>query len=350
MTDTTRWSWGEMLETFRGLGGTADNLRPGEANDGTGPDGPGLFALDPAADVRIHVPPKLMVPAADVRLVDGALRVTAESAVEPAVRDFFDRFHASFGFGAGTADRIRRFLTSLHALPAELRDHIAPSLPPELVLDSAPTDEDVLQRYLRSRSVTFGGVAMLPGLPELIRHAPEPNSFDMRQGLNHAGRFDGEVRVRRGRIDSWDDFFVSGAVTEQITAFSIPLECRTRSGRVLRIAKRTGSTHLVEGVPVPRTDPQPDALTFAFALLGHRKAPAMPREVWALAAQGHDIGDADEAFDLVAHINRLWFIELLRRLDQYQGPLIGPLRAAAYQQMTTLSHAIGRAIRARPVG
>ena len=63
-------AWEELLDEFRALGGTADNVRLGY-----GEYGRGLFPVDPAKPVAVRIPDNLLVPAEDMIFTGGALRV-----------------------------------------------------------------------------------------------------------------------------------------------------------------------------------------------------------------------------------------------------------------------------------
>ena len=63
-------TWDELLDEFRALGGTADNIRLGH-----GEFGRGLFPVDPAKPVVIDIPDNLLVATADMVLVNGVPRV-----------------------------------------------------------------------------------------------------------------------------------------------------------------------------------------------------------------------------------------------------------------------------------
>src|SRR6266480_2604064 len=59
-------SWHELLDEFRALGGTADNIRLGD-----GQFGRGLFPVDGTKPVAIHIPDSLLVPVTDLVVASG---------------------------------------------------------------------------------------------------------------------------------------------------------------------------------------------------------------------------------------------------------------------------------------
>ena len=347
MADNKSWSWDEMTDAFRKIGGAIENLRPGDgdAGDDSKPAGPGLFAVDPQKEIRIYVPPKLLVPADEVRIENGQLVLAAESSVEPAVREFFERFQAAYGFGAGAGARCRSFFAELAALPDRIKQHIAPALPPDIAAFRAPDDRSVLMRFLRSRVVSFGGKPVMPMVAELINHGAEQPFFDLSQGLKHTGKFGGEVLTRYSGGDAWDAFLTLGIASLQVPAFSLPMEMRAKNGKALFVGRRTDASEMLDNVLVPRSEERDDGLALAHALLGHRRVPGLPRAAFRRVLQDRNLGDADESFDLLSHLNRVWFVDLLGMLDGRTGTVERTMRAAALCQLTALSHAIGAAVR-----
>ena len=63
-------TWDEMLDEFRALGGTADNIRLGR-----GEFGRGVFPVDPAKPIAIRIPDNLLVAVEDMIFASGVPRV-----------------------------------------------------------------------------------------------------------------------------------------------------------------------------------------------------------------------------------------------------------------------------------
>ena len=80
-------AWYEMLAEFRALGGTADNICLQE-----GPLGRGLFSLDPAKPVAIHIPDNLLVDITEVAFDKGEFRVTAQAKAGARERAFLESY------------------------------------------------------------------------------------------------------------------------------------------------------------------------------------------------------------------------------------------------------------------
>ena len=84
-------AWDELLDEFRALGGTADNIRLGH-----GAFGRGLFPIDPAKPVVIHVPDNLLVAAEDMVLASGALHVGPNAKAGERETAWLNRYQEDF--------------------------------------------------------------------------------------------------------------------------------------------------------------------------------------------------------------------------------------------------------------
>ena len=81
--------WNELLDEFRALGGTAENIRLGH-----GEFGRGLFPVDPAKPVVIDIPENLIVATADMIFANGAPRVGPAVKIGERERTWLDRYQA----------------------------------------------------------------------------------------------------------------------------------------------------------------------------------------------------------------------------------------------------------------
>lgn len=88
MNDRT---WDEMLAEFRALGGIAENIRLGE-----GALGRGLFPVDQAKPIRIHIPENLLLSVADVRFDGGVFHIAPESGVGVREKAFLESYENIF--------------------------------------------------------------------------------------------------------------------------------------------------------------------------------------------------------------------------------------------------------------
>ena len=77
--------WDEMLEEFRALGGTVENVRLGQ-----GALGRGLFVIDPGRPFLVRIPESLLVNVSDIVFENGVLKVAAGANVGARERKFYE--------------------------------------------------------------------------------------------------------------------------------------------------------------------------------------------------------------------------------------------------------------------
>jgi len=105
-----------MLDEFRTLGGTAENIRLGH-----GARGRGLFPIDPSQPVTLQVPPNLLMDVDDVVFENGALKLASDAEAGTRERRFFEDYQADFAWGGGGRGEVETLLEEALALPEELR-------------------------------------------------------------------------------------------------------------------------------------------------------------------------------------------------------------------------------------
>ncbi len=115
-------AWDEMLNEFRALGGTAENVRLGD-----GALGRGIFPIDPSKHVAIRIPENLLMETADAAFENGAFRVRADAKIGARERAFLETYENRFSWGGGGRRDIALVFEQAQALPAELRERLRPS-------------------------------------------------------------------------------------------------------------------------------------------------------------------------------------------------------------------------------
>ena len=197
------YSWEEMLEEFRKLGGTADNFVQRQGSRGRG-----IFPIDNTTPVRLRVPRNLLVPAEDIEFVDDQLRIRNSAAVGAAEREFVEKYENTFSWGGGGRSECAAFLEGMKNL------HVGMSAPPfvKSFLDAAKTsvDESVGRRFLHSRCITFEDKSVLMPVMELVNHDPLANGYDVEDDISIEGGFSDEVLVRYSIRDPFGMFLSYG--------------------------------------------------------------------------------------------------------------------------------------------
>lgn len=330
------WTWEEMLDSFRGLGGVSENIRLAY-----GVLGRGLFPAEPDRPFRLRVPQNLLFPVSEIVFPDGQVRLRADAAVGSPERDFFARYEEAFSWGGGGQRESATFVAGLEGLPQEVRELLAAQFGMQDLLDGDAAGR-AQDRFLRSRMIEWNGRAHLATLAELANHGRDGGPFDGADSLELAGRSGGEIFVSYRATDAFGFFRRFGFASPEPGAFCLPMATKVKEFEL--IIKRKIEPHAArETVPVPQLRRDQNRLEVSFLPLGHPGYPRVPRGLFRALMRSADVADAeaDEAFDRILHFNRARFIELLDALAPHDGKLVVTLRRMARFQLEAMSWCIG---------
>jgi hypothetical protein len=326
----------DIRRRFMALGGIAENVRYGR-----GPNGRGLFAIDPGRPIRLRVPRSLLFPTDALRLEDGRLTLSPEAPVGEQERQFFATYQNALSWAHGGREEVVAFLQLVGALPEQARACLVEDFGLGYLLE--PHDEAaILERFIRARHFDFHGRAVLMPMLELCNHSRHGVDFDV--GSDHVGatgRFaDGEVLLRYSVADSWQRFIQYGFVCEERAAYSLPMEIRLQTGR-LAVGHDPTAGRPRNGYLMPRMGVEGGRVTLSHVMLGDRDMPHAPRSVFIAVLREAGIGQPAILFDRIAHINRSAFLKLMATVEDRDGAAATAMRRLARLQLEALSHAVG---------
>jgi len=317
-----------MLVEFRALGGTADNIRLAD-----GPLGRGIFPIDPAKPVAILVPENLLLDVADLRIENGAFRVAPGAPLGDRERRFLEDYEGGFSWGGGGRRDIEALFEQAQALPDEIRARLKAEFRCGDWFGEA-SDAALQERFFSSRSIAYGERNVVMPVMELVNHGDQA-SYDTARGVALRGLYAGEVNVRYGDCDAYGLFVNWGFSHPQKQALSMAL-----SGTAASVRLHIERDHQT-GQMVPKLARDGDALKLNFLMIGHRQYQRMPRGVFYKLLREARVAGFEEAFDMVQHINKMNFINLLALLEPFEGPLVTTLRRMARRQLEAMSFACG---------
>jgi len=328
---STHRKWEEMLDEFRALGGTADNIRLDY-----GPLGRGLFPVDPAKPVRITIPESLLVSFDHVIFVDGQFRVSADSAVSERGRAFLERYEQDFAWGAEPRAEIERFLAMMSALPEPLRDLLERKYGFGKFVRPCST-KFLQQLFVGSRSITSPSGRFVMPIIEMANHGGTVH-YEIGPNVSLGGTFDGEVLVRYClSADAIEMFGVWMFASEEPMAFSVELTTGPPD-RQFQVGRD------YDGAPapwVPEITTKKNIVSANYLLLGHENFPRIPRGAFQKAVAKAGLAGMDETFELIQHRNRCFFLELIGALENVESPVVPILRNMARFQLKALSSHYG---------
>jgi len=322
----------EMLDEFRALGGTADNIRLGN-----GALGRGLFPIDPAKPVLIHIPENLLIDSADASFENGLFRLVASSSAGARERAFLEDYENRFSW-AGGRDQIEQVFDAAQALSPELRHELATEHRCGAWFGE-PTPEHIQKQFLGSRCISYKDRTVIMPIIELANHGASL-SYAPSDGLRLSGTVVDEVLVRYSDIDSYGMFLSWGFTCEQPQAMSIALRGNIGPSR-LHIDRVIGDLKPGQRVFMPRLSKVADGVDLDFLVIGNRQYPRLCRGIFYKLMRDAGMTGVEEAFDVIEHVNRTHFLGLIAALEDVEGAMARTLRQMARLQLQTMSYSFG---------
>lgn len=322
-----------MLDEFRALGGTAENIRLGQ-----GALGRGVFPIDPAKPVVVHVPENLLIDCSDVVFENGALRLRADADVGDRERSWLEHYQAALSWGDEGAAEVRRIFEAAQALPAELRKELCDRFQCGLWFDNM-TDEAVQHQFLTSRGINYHDREVLMPLVELINHGAGPE-IGLVNGVMVRGIFPGEVLYRYSDMDSFGFFWSWGFVIERPMAFCLEMSGKVES-TTLRIDRAFPPVKPGEKSWMPPLHQDGSGVSLDHLLIGSVQYPRLPRGIFQKTMREGGFSALEEPFDVIRYVNNLHFLDLLKALDGIDAPIARSLRTMAHHQLHAMAYCYG---------
>ena len=325
--------WGALLAELCALGGTAENIIVRH-----GPRGRGVFPLNPANPVRLHLPPNLLVNAEDTEIRDGRLVIKASASIGARERAFFDSYQQDFSWGAGVLDDLWQTQLAWSRLPQDIRD----ALPVDGADFSEPSEVLRHKHYVKTRSIIRGAARVIMPVVELVNHDSAFPGYGSQDGVAVGGVFEGEVLVNYGGGDCWGMATNYGFCNARNQAHSLPGNFKFED-YCIEICRNAEPSKRIDGYTMPIVSVEDNTIRFPFLTLGNVQTPHEPRSIFLHVTKNTPIRQPDALFDLIHHYNRLLFLKFLQASEGHATPFVAMLRSAAYQQLTTLSSHWGTA-------
>jgi len=326
--------WEELLDEFRALGGTAENIRLGQ-----GALGRGVFPIDPAKPVIVHVPENLLIDCSDVVFENGAFRLRPDADFGDRERSWLEHYQAALSWGDEGAAEVRRIFEAAQALPAGLRKELLDRFQCGLWFRDM-TDEAVQRQFLATRGIDYHDHEILMPIVELINHGTG-TEIGLVNGVTVRGIFPGEVLIRYSDTDSFGFFWSWGFVIERPVAFSLEMSGKVDS-TTLRIDRSFPSVKPGEKPWMPPLHREASGVSLDHLLIGSVQHPRLPRSIFHKTMHDGGFSALDEPFEVVRYVNNLHFLDLLKALDGIDVPIAHSLRTMAHHQLHAMSFCYGQ--------
>lgn len=336
MRENTDWT--EVLEEFRRLGGSADNicLR-------NGPFGRGVFPIDPSQPVLVRAPENLLLPVEEATFRDSIFRVAENSKMGSAEKTWLEYYMENYSWGGGGRAEIENYFSTLADLPGQVRETLTKSF--SMSVPRAPSSERIQTRFLNTRVIGYNKRRVVMPIVELINHA-NMAGYDCTNGVAVGGTFAGEVLVNYGLNDSFMVYRAWGFPSPERFAFSRPNTLNTEFGEI-SVTDDVKSSEFLQipgikaSVPMPKLTLDGGKIKLSFLLLGWKSFARIPKSAFRRLFRDAGQPITDEQFEFIHHLNCLKFLELLTQLDDAKGSAASSLRAMCRFQLVALAHSFG---------
>jgi hypothetical protein len=325
--------WEEMLDEFRALGGIADNICLKEGRFGRG-----LFPCDPSLPVKVHIPPSLLLDLQYVAFDGDTFGVARAAGWGEREKAFLENYERDFSWGGGGRSDTENLLGMLARAPEALRRVLADTFGLGRWLHGG-APQIVQRRYFESRVISFGGRDVVMPIVELANHGYE-TEYVLEDGVGLSGQFGSEILVRYYSADSLEMFRGWGFVSNEPMALSLPMTLNTPAGP-LRIGRDYLADDAKQRMFVPKIDPETEPLSLSYMLLGHKQFPRLARGAFCRAMREAGRPGVEEAFELVQHVNRMQFLNLIEAAEMAEPDLARLLRTLARGQLEAMSCSVG---------
>ncbi|HEX3664910.1 MAG TPA: hypothetical protein VHU23_06740 [Rhizomicrobium sp.] len=327
------WSWDFLVQVFRGLGGTIDNVarKPGRG-------GRGLVSIQPDKPAGIHVPANLLVPLSDLEFADGRITLKKDAAAGSGERTFLENYLNDLSWESGGKAEASAFIAGLDGLPSEVKQVLSEEFAMNAFFEGG--EERARNWFLESRRLGWRDKPVIAPFIELAEHDSTSAPCVDHDGLALVGMFPEGVRTLRSEADPITFFRRFGYASPEPTAFSQPMAAEPQ-GCKIEIRKKINRDATLGSTRVPEFTRDGDSLLASCLMLGSVPRPMVPRSIFKAMASGMPLASADQTFDFIQHRNRMIFLGLLEVLEPYEGNMVAELRSVARYQLQAMSFCIG---------
>jgi hypothetical protein len=331
MDQRTSRLWDEMLDEFRALGGTADNVCLKD-----GPFGRGLFPCEPSKPVKVLIPDSLLVDVKHVEFQNNEFRIGSGAKIGVREKRFLENYQRDFSWGLCRLD-IEQLLQMMRDAPADLREILETPFHAVRWL-AAPTASSIQERFLDSRIIHYKGSGVIMPIVELANHG-HAMRYEVESGVGLSGQFPGEVLVRYQLCDPLQIFGKWGFASDgEFFALSLHMGLE-KSGIV--IGRNDVKLEPGRKLFFPDVSIEGGEIKLSYLMLGHKNYPRLARGNFYRIMRDAGRSDAEETFDMILHINRMQFYKLAAASEGAAPPLGSLLRNMARFQLEAMSHSFG---------
>ncbi|SIS69937.1 hypothetical protein [Neptunomonas antarctica] len=328
-------NFSEILEEFRTLGGTANNI---ELRKGI--YGHGIYPLDVNKAIKIVTPPELLI-SPNLLYLDRSnqLKVKAKTDLNPKLIDFFEKYQRFFGWGNGAITELDDYHRELCRLPKIMQQY--------LVLfgwDYPDFDKkkpkDYLNEYFISRQIRIENESKIMPIIDLINHSSAGIAYTADNGVSVEGMFKSEVLTRyHGSFDAFHFYKNYRIAVPSNIVLSCDVKINVPNVGSININRFDSIVDKVSDVIIPNIFKKDGEIRMSFVPLANKNKNAPSKQIFVEQIQKFNVPEstAYQIFDGLIEHNKQALTKLLDECMKSNSKIARELQVIALNQLALIS-------------
>jgi hypothetical protein len=275
----------QILDAFRSLGGTAENIQLLNGSYGRG-----LAPIKRNLPVNIYVPFNLLPDFESVALDKSEqLRINSNLSLNSKFVSFYENYQKYFGWGYGGLIAEQSHQDRLDKLPRGIKDIL-------LILGWTQADFDkksanqYLNSYLVSRKIRIGDTSKLMPIIELLNHSHHGANFLIDRGIKITGFFKDEILVNyHNSLDSFHFLKNYRFFSPTTTTISCDVEIKVSDTLSIKISRFDQLSEITSNTKIPKVERQDNLIKISYLEISNKTNPNEPKNCFNALLQPYAI-------------------------------------------------------------
>lgn len=263
----------QILDSFRSLGGIADNIELQNSSFGRG-----LIPIKRNLPINIYAPSNLLPDFESVALdKNQQIRLDLNLHLNSRFVSFYENYQKYFGWGYGGLKGEQNHQGRLDKLPRSIKDIL-------LVLGWTQSDfgkktvNQYLNSYLVSRKIRIGEASKLMPIIELLNHSNHGTNFLIDQGIKITGVFKDEILVNyHNSLDPFHFLKNYRFSSPATTILSCDVEIKVSDTLSIKISRFDQLSETKKNIKMPKVEQQGNLIKISYLEISNKTHPTKPK-------------------------------------------------------------------------
>ena len=263
----------QILDSFRSLGGIADNIALQNSSFGRG-----LIPIKKNLPINIYAPSNLLPDFESVALdKNQQIRLNPDLNLNSRFVSFYENYQKYFGWGYGGLKAEQNYQDRMDKLPRGIKDIL-------LVLGWTQRDfgkksaNQYLNSYLVSRKIRIGQASKLMPIIELLNHSNHGTHFLIDQGIKITGVFKDEILVNyHNSLDAFHFLKNYRFSSPATTILSCDVEIKVSDTLSIKISRFDQLSEIKNNTKMPKVEQQGHLIKISYLEISNKTHPTEPK-------------------------------------------------------------------------